>query len=111
MNIKKILQTLNEATNKFDINDIIVFRVGPVFKIGKIVEVTKDNLGFDICKCKQIAEVSNSFNYFKTIQEDDEFFAPPETLQSIEELTNSIENSLKQIQNTLQNLNNFVKSV
>ena len=111
MNIKKILQTLSEATNKFDINDIIVFKIGPVFKIGKIIEVTKDDLGFDICKCKQIAEVATSFNYFKPIEEDQEFFAPPETLQSIQELTNSIENSLKQIQNTLQNLNNFVKSV
>ena len=114
-NIKTILAKLQEATNikeeneqDFTIGDIVVFKANTSFKIGKIIEITDDNLNFPILKCRHVADMSTSFNYFEE-GEDATFFAPPEAVITLDELKENAQEALSRIQNAVQKLQDFNK--
>lgn len=108
---KEILEELNkfnEENNNFEIEDNIAFKANTSFKIGKIINIIKDNLGFTSLKCQYIGDLGTSFNFFEEIKEDNTFFAPPEGVIRLDELKQKADEHLMKVQDTIQRFENFI---
>lgn len=106
----EILESLNRLTEEknFEVGDNIAFKANTTFKIGKIIEITKDNLGFTSLKCQHTGDMGTSFNCFLEVGEGDViFFAPPEAVITLDELKQKAEKELSRIQDTIQKFDNF----
>lgn len=107
---KELLENLNKFNEEksFEIGDNIAFKANTTFKIGKIIEVTKDNLGFTSLKCQHTGDMGTSFNFFEEGEGDATFFAPPEVVITLDELKQQAQEALSRIQDTIQKFDNFV---
>lgn len=107
---KEILENLNKLTEEknFEVGDNIAFKANTTFKIGKIIEVTKDNLGFTSLKCEYTGDMGTSFNFFEVREGDATFFAPPEAVITLDELKQQAQEALSRVQDTIQKFDNFV---
>ena len=106
----EILESLNKLTEEknFEVGDNIAFKANTTFKIGKIIEITKDNLGFTSLKCQHAGDMGTSFNFFEVGEGDATFFAPPESIITLDELKEKAEEALSRVQDTIQKFDNFV---
>ena len=106
----EILESLNKLTEEknFKVGDKIVFRANTTFKIGKIIEITKDNLGFTSLKCQHTGNMGTSFNFLEVRKGDDTFFAPPEAVITLDELKQKAKEALLRMQDVIQKFDNLL---